>query len=85
MIPAVACHDEAASRFVHARVRAGDLAEQRLGLAAARAHLDDLARHRYGHYLLKGLFVHAAVAVRRELLEAVCARDVVALCLHEYG
>lgn len=77
--------DEAASRFVVGRLRAGGAAERAAALAAALASLDDLVCHPHGHYLVAGLFVCGAADQKLALLAAVRARDVVALSLHLHG
>jgi len=85
IIADVARADEGASRFIQKRLKLGNIEERRLGLTTALSAIDDLVCDQYGNFMLQGLFEFGSADMKRKLIDAVYAQDVVALCLHMHG
>lgn len=85
IIPDVARAGEDASRFIQGRLKLGKDEERRLGLNAALSCIDDLVCDQYGNFMLQGIFEYGDAGMKKELMDAIYAQDVAALCLHMHG
>lgn len=85
IIPAIASANEDASNFIQKRLKLGSDKERHLGLISALASIDDLLHNQYGNIMLQGLFEFGSPELKKDLMDAIYAQDVAALCFHRYG
>lgn len=85
IIPDIARANEDASNFILKRLEVGSFKEKRLGLTAILASIDNLLCNQYGNIVLQGLFEFGSAETKKELMDAIYAQNVAALCFHKNG